>query len=269
MDVDDARYANAVIMPRVLNKSGLVSKSGDIIHLTYKLRYTVGDVTAATGAFTPQTITPTSVAVTVDQWRQVAIETVDRATAQSFWDPESDFPKDAGRAMAEDYDDKIADLYSNLTSNVVGDVTNPGIFDDIQMLEAMLKLADRNIPKDSLSFILPPVAFYRGICTKPAFRDADKTGLPKSVLTTNFRLPLLGIPAYESTLLNTSGNELAKAAFLIHKHTFAIGMQKNNEIKRAEGTAAGKLSYIMVLNSLYGVTTFREDHGALIYIRVS
>ena len=268
MDVDDARYDAAVIMPRIMNKSDLVKKSGDIINLTYKSKYTVGAV-GANGAFVPQVFTPTNVAVTINQHRQVAIEIEDRAAAQSFWDPDSDFPKDAGRAMAVDYDTAIAALHSDLVSNVVGDATTPTPFDDVQMRVAMLKLSDRTIPKDDLSFILPPIAFYLGIAAQPTFVDANKSGLPKNVLTTNFRFPLLGIPAYESTLVATTNGTVTRKGFLIHRSTFAIGMQKNNEIKRAERTASLVFSYVVAMQSLYGVRTFREDHGCVINIRNS
>lgn len=271
MEVDDARYANAVVMPRVLNKSSLVEKSGDIINLNYKQRYSSGDVTAATGAFTPSTITPQKVQVTVDQWKYVAVETVDKSEAQSFWDPKSDFPKDAGAVLAETYDNALLDLDTNLTTNVVNsDANSPTTFSETEMLAAMLKLADLNVPKDSLSWILPPVAFYKGIATKPDFVNANRTGLPKSILLTNYRFRLLDIPTYESTLCNSAGvGNVSRTGLLIHKSVFAIAMQKNNEIKRAEATASGKLSSIVIVNSLFGVKTFREDHGVRVHITAS
>ncbi len=265
-DVDEARYASSVVLARVMNKSSLVANHGDILHLQYEnVKYTVGNVDATGGQFVPQSMTPTSVPVTVDQWKQCAIETVNKAEAQSFWKPESVFPKRAGAAMAEEYDNQLLDLDVSITTNVINDQNNPTIFDDVSMLSAVLKLRDLNIPLDSLSFILPPTAFYKGIATKPEFRDADKTGLPSSVLTTGYRFKLLGIPAYETTLCNTYG--LSRSGLLLHKSTMAIAMQKNNEIKRAEATSALKFSYITAINSLFGVAIFRENHSAKIFIQ--
>lgn len=263
--LDQARYEHAVLMNRVANKSELVKKYGDIINLTYKLKNTVVDISPTDGTFAVQNYTPVSTPVTIDQWKGVPIEVVDKAAYQSFWDPKSDLPKDAGLALAETYDTQLANLYSGLTSNVIGSSSAPTPFDDVSLLGAMLKLRNRSIPLNDLSFILPPIGFYGGILTKPEFRDAEKTGLPKSVLTTNYRGPLLGVPSYESTLLATV--DQARAALLIHKSTFAIGMQKNNEYRVADGVAAGKMSHIAIVASLFGVKTWREDHGCLIYVR--
>lgn len=264
LEVMQARYAAAVIVPRVLNKSDLVKKSGDTIHIPIKKRKVVGTVTSG-GVFTPDAQTLTQVDVTVDTWKYVADETLDQTEAQSYWSPESDFPKDAGAAMGENDDSAIAALHGNLVSNIVGDSVSPAPFDDTLMLAAMLKLADRNIPRNALSFILPPIAFYLGLFKLDRFTDADKAGLPKNVLTTNFRFPLLGVPAYESTLLAKSGS--AYKGFLLHKDTLAIAKQINNKTKRAERTAGLVLSTVIVMQSLYGVKTVREDHGVVINIR--
>ena len=261
--VEEARYANGVVLNRVANKSAQV-KMGDSVRVTYGARYTTAGVTVATGAFSTQTVTPTGTTVTVDQWKAVPIEVPYIMKDQSFWNPEDTFARDAGAAMAEDNDNYLLDLDSNFTSNDVNAAATPTTFDDIAMLAAVLKLRDRNIPLNELSFILPPIAYYKGIFTKPEFRDADKTGLPKSVLTTGYREKFLGVPAYETTLVNTDG--ISRVGLLIHKTAMAIAFQRNAEIKQAEGIAAGKLSTIRVLHSLYGASAWRTDHASRIFI---
>lgn len=270
LSVMEARYAESVLMPRIMNKSDLVKKSGDTIHIPIKKRLVVGTVSAS-GGFTPDAQTLTQVDVAINTWKYVSNETLDQTEAQSYWSPESDFPKDAGKVLAEDYDSAIAALYSGFTSNIVGREDNPSVFDDDAILSSMLKLADRNIPRNSLSFILPPIAFYLGLFKIDRFTDADKSGLPKNVLTSNFRFPLLGVPAYESTLLSTvgAGSTQVVKGLLLHKEALAIAMQLNNKFKRADATAAAKLSTIVVMESLYGVKTVREDHGVVINIRNS
>lgn len=266
LTVLDARYAASVLMPRILNKSDKVARSGDIIHIPIKKRRVVGSV-AAGGGFTPDAQTLTQVDVTVDTWKYVSDETTDQAEAQSYYDPESDFPKGAGAALAEDYDGAIAGLYTGLTSNIIGNTDTGSVFDDSMMLAGMLRLSDRNIPKNGLSFALPPIAFYGGLFKLERFTNADITGFPKSVLTTNFRFPLLGIPAYESTLLKTV-TSITKG-LLFHKEAFAIGMSINNVVKRAERTAGLVLSNVIVMSGLYGVKTVREDHACLINIKTT
>lgn len=261
MDLEEARYAEATIMPLVSNKSAIVAKSGDIINVTVKAKYTVGDV-GSNGAFVPQVYTPTSVAVTVNKHKQVAIEVEDKASFQSFWTPDSDFPKDAGAALAVQYDSDLAALYTDITTNVVGDSVSPGSFDKVKFLAAMLKLADTNIPKKDLNFVLPPIAFYGGIYNEVQLTSAEQLGKGSNALTTNERFPILGVPTHESTVLTKSGS--VWKALLFHSSAFAIAMQKNNKYSRADRTAGLVFSYVVAVQSLYGVRTIRQDHACLI-----
>lgn len=266
MELEEARYAAAVIVPRIMNKSAEVRKSGDRVHVTVKDTYSTGDV-GANGAFTPATITPSTSTIIINQHKYVSIETEDRAVANSFWDPVSDFPSDAGKTMGETVDGAIAGLHTDLTTNVVGDPADPTAFDTTMMRAAMLKLADLNVPRNELSFILPPIAFYNGVFTETQLTGADTGGFPKNILTTNFRFPLLGVPAFESTLLKTVATAIK--GFLVHRSCLGIAMQKNSEFKRAERTSALVLSFVVVAQSLYGVKTIREDHGVVLNIRNS
>lgn len=264
--LEDARYATSVIMPRVLNKSDKVRKSGDTVVINVKQKLTVGTVGAG-GAFTPQTTTPQLVNIVVDTWKYCSSEVDGQADAQSFWDPNSDFPTDAADALSEVYDTSLGALHSNLTSNVVGGEATPEDFDDQAARASVLKLRDRNIPIDALSFILPPRAFYLGLFNNSNLTNANTMGVPKNVLTTNFRFQLLNVPCYESTLLTTVGSSIK--GLLLHRSCLGIAMQKDHDYKRAEGTAAGKFSYIVAMQSLYGVKTIREDHGVVINIKSS
>ena len=266
-EVLEARYNQSVIMPRVNNKSAIVAKSGDIIHMTVGIKLSSGTV-GSNGAFTPTAITPTSVPITIDTNKYVSLEIEDQAQQLSFYDPTNGtFPKYAGKVSAEDYDGSLAGLWSDLTSSVVGDNATGDAFDDTIARAAMLKLRNLNVPVDDLSFILPPVAIYNGIMAQPQFTDASKVGMPKSVLTTNYRFPLLGTPVYESTLLKTPAGGTSTKAFLLHKEAFAIAMAINNKYKRAERTASLVLSSVVVMNYLYGFATIRQNHACVINVK--
>lgn len=264
---EDARYANGVFLNRIENKSALVKASGDKINFTIKARYTVGNI-GANGAFVPQTTTPTSVQLTVDQNKQVSIEVEDISKAQSFWDPDSDFPTDAGKAFAEHYDTVIASQYSAFSSlTAVGNVESPAAFGKNQMKTALLRLADANIPKENLSFLLPPIAFYNGLLDEVQFTAADQSGQPKNVLTTGYQFTLLGVPFYLSTVIATAGStNQSRVGLLLHKSAMAIAFQRNNTIKRADRTAALVDSYVTLIKSLYGIKVIRADHGVQINI---
>lgn len=268
MDIEDARYANAVIMNRVNNKSAIVQKSGDIIHISIKQKYSVGNV-GANGAFVPQVWTLGSTPITVDQHKQVAIEIEEKAAAQSFWEPDSDFPKDAGKALAVQYDVDLANQYTNIATNIIGDPANPAQFDSSMARTAMLKLADTNIPTDDLSFIVPPIAYFKGLMAEMQLTAANYMGVSKNVLTTGYKFDLFGVPVFYSTALAKTNGGTTWRALLLHKQALAIAMQKNNEIRRAERTAGLVFSYVVAIYSLYGLATIREDHSVLMNIAAS
>lgn len=264
-DIEDARYANGVFLNRIANKSAIVAKSGDILHVTIKQRYTVGDV-GANGAFVPQVWTANSVPITVNQYKQVAIEVEELAKAQSFWSPDSEFPADAGKAFAEHYDTVIAGQFASFNVlSEVGATTSPTAFGKQHMLTSMLRLADANIPSDNLSYFLPPIAFLGGLLNEVQFTAADQAGQPKNVLTTGYRFTLLGTPFYQSSTIATSGGTIRKG-LLLHKTAMGIAFQKNNEIRKADRTPALVASYVTLVKSLYGIAVIRTDHGVVLNI---
>lgn len=264
--IEDARYANGVFLNRISNKSALVKESGDTINVTIKQKYTVGDM-GSNGVFVPQTWNANSVALTIDQNQQIAIEVEDIAKAQSFWDPDSSFPKDAGKAFAQSYDTVIAGQYADFTLTAVGDPNDPGEFDKALFQTAMLRLADANIPDTDLSFFLPPRAYYSGLLNETQLTAANEVGLPKNVLTTGFKVQILGVPFYLSTTIATVGS--ARKGLLLHKSALAIAFQRNNTIKRADRTAALYDSYVTMIKSLYGIKMIRADHGVVINVAAS
>lgn len=290
-EVLQARYGAAVIMPRILNRSSLVSESGQIIHIPVKPRFAGGDVGSA-GEFTAEQQTITDVQVNVNTWKYVAVEVPDKTSKQSVVTLETELPNQFGERLAEFYDADIADLFVTLTGF---DGTNPGVglgtpgigqtFDEGTALAAVLVMRRRNIKLEDLSWILPPEAYYLGWLTKERMNNANTAGLAKNNLITNMRQPILGIPGFESTLLNgtTSVDDASaslnpastpnisgtSAAALIHTEAAAIAMQINNKYERFRVTPAGRLANGIVAHELYGLRAVRANHGLVMYIRNS
>jgi len=268
-EIEDGRYAGAVIMNRVNNRSTFVEKSGDIVNISVDGTYSVAAV-GSNGAFTPSVFTVSTVALSINQHYYVANETEDRAKAASFYDPLSRFPREAGKAFAVKYDTDLATLQSGLTTlTAVGTDTTPIVFGVESAREAILRFANANIPVDDgqQSFIIPPVAYYGGLLTDGQLTKANEMGVPKNVNTTGYKFPLLGVPFYTSTVLADNAAVTGKIGVLIHKQAWAIAMQKNNDIKRAERTAGLVLSTVAVVQSLYGFVTVRANHGVRIFVR--
>lgn len=265
MDLLEARYANAVIMPQVLNKSDKVKTSGQRVSIQIKAKLSTGTV-AAGGGFTTSAPAPTQANVDVNTWKYVAIEIDDQAKAQSFWDPNSDFPKDAGKVLAVQYDTDLAALHTFFTGlTAVGDPASPEAFDDVAARIALLRMANANVPLDDLNFFLPPVAWYTGWLAKVELTAAYATGLSKSLQNTKEKPPILGVPAWITTVLATVGT--STKGLLLHQQAMAIAMQLEHEYRLVDRSPALVFSKVGCTESLYGVAGIRNDHGIVLNIR--
>lgn len=261
--IEDARYASAVIMNRVSNKSQEVAKFGDIIHVPIEQAFSVGTVSAA-GAFTPQNYTVGGADVTIDQWEQIAVQILDRAKSQAFWTPGSNFPSSAGKAFASRYDAQLASLHSSVASaNQLGNLENPAEFDDAAARESVLRLAATNIPLEDLSFILHPAAYYKGLAASAQLTAANTSGQSKNVLTTGYQFPLLGVPVYYSTNIVRTGTPAVYKNLLVHRSSMAIAWQRKSEIERTRATANLVLADLIVMQALYGFAIIRTDHAVV------
>ncbi len=262
--IEDARYAEGVIMNAVANKSEVAKKKGDIIHVTIDQKYTVGNV-GADGTFTPQNYIPATSDVTLNIHEQVAIRILDRAQSQAFWTPESKFPTNVGMAMANSYDQKLAANHASVAStNIVGSVTSPNEFDLTLAREAMLRLANINVPMEDLTWVLHPTAYFNGLLSELQLTAADQSGASQSVMRTGATFQLLGFPVKTSTNIVQTGTPLVCKNLLLHKASMAIAWQRDVEIDRARGVSAGILADILVAQSLYGQNVIRSDHFVVI-----
>ena len=267
-----ARYASAVIMPRVLNKSQLVADYGSIVHVPIKPRWT-GQTVASDGTFNTESQTLTEAQIAVDTWKVVVASILDRASKQSIVTLETEIPSQFGERLAEFYDTDLAALFTSLTGYAsgitsIGTANDPVQFTEPAALNSVLALRKNNIALEMMSWILPPEAFYLGWLTKERMTNANTTGEGKSVLTTNYRQKILNVPAYESTLLSNTGDQkISFAGALIHKEAIGIAMQINNRYEKVRQTGAGVLGTMCTCQNLYGVKAIRVDHGIPIYVR--
>lgn len=262
-----ARYANARIMARFLNKSEMISGKGYIAHITVEPSFAGGTV-ASDGGFTPESQTLTDVQVTVDTWQYVSLEIPDDTDATTLGDLKKTLPRNFGKRLQELSDTAIAALYTELTTNVgMGTVDSPMTnFDDDAARAAPLKLADLNVPQEDVSFILPPIAWWKGLFSYDKFTLANTTGFPKGVQTTGLKGNIYGFPGYETTLLSKPTGKPSVVGLFAHKEAFACAFAINNKRDTARGTANYKLVTIEVVQQLFGVKTVRENHAVPLFI---
>ena len=270
MDALEGRYAVGVIMQRILNKSALVNKSGYNVVIPIQPVYSAGTVTAGTGAFTPVNTAPTNANILMNVWQYHSVEITDQAQWQSFWDPtSSNFGSVSGKVMGVAVEDNLGALFGSLTGlGSIGVADNPDPFDDKAAAGALLLAENNYIPKESMSFILSPSAFYGGLFAKPELTAAYATGMPKSVLTSGYRVPLFGVPTYTSArLANAGAQNVSKVCALIHKEALAIAFQADNKYKVADRLPSLFFSTVAAAQSAYGSVVVRNDHGIRIYVK--
>ena len=251
-----ALFAKQVAKARILSVTEDIQSMGDIVHIKINPTPTVGDITAATGAFTAEAVTISNVDVTINKRKYVAHDVVDIADIQSDIDLVQNFSQAFVPKLGEQIDEDIFGLYSSATVNdPIGDATAGTVFGDDVIIPAGLTLDDLNIDIEDRSWFLPPVCIAQ-ILKLDKWVDADKTGLPKSARTTGWlNLDLYGVPAYRSTKIVTSGN--IRKVMLIHRDGLGVGIQRNIKMEKFART---QFSTPFAASVLYGVGVVRNNH---------
>lgn len=258
-----ALFAKMVAKNRILSVTEDIAQMGDILHLKINPKPTVGDITAATGAFTAEAVTITNVDLTVNKWKYVAHDVVDITDAQSDIDLIQNFSQAFVPALGEQIETDIFGLHSSATTNAaIGDALDGTPFGDDIIIPAQLVLDNLDIEMEDRSWFLPPVAVAQ-LQKNDKWVDADKTGLPKTVRTTGFlNLDLYGVPAYRSTKIATSGN--IRKAMLVHRNGLMVGIQRNI---KTEKFARTQFSTPFAASVLYGVAIARNNHNQVCNVK--
>ncbi len=258
-----ALFQKMVAKNRVLSVTQDIASMGDIVHVKINPVPTVGDITASTGAFTAEAVTIVNVDLTVDKWKFVAHDVVDKAEFQSDIDLVQNFSQAFVPALGEQIDTDILALESSATTNPhIGSPTTGVTFGDDLMIPAQLVLDDLKISADDRSWIIPPVAVGQ-LQKNDKWVDADKTGLPKSVKTTGFlNLDLYGVPAFRSTQVATSGK--VRKGMLFHREGLMVAIQRNIKMEKFART---QFSTPFASSVLYGVAIARNNHTQVVNIK--
>jgi len=260
-----ALFAKMVAKNRITNVTEDISEMGDILHVKINPKPTVGDITAATGAFTAEAVTISNVDLTINKWKYVAHDIVDIADIQSDIDLYNNFSQAFVPALGEQIESDIFALHSSMTANdPIGDATTGDAFGDGVIIPAGLVLDDLDISIEGRSWLLPPVAVAQ-LSKDDKWVDAHRTGLDKSVATTGFlNLDLYGTPGYRSTKVATSGS--IRKTILCHKEGMMVGIQRNIKIEKFART---QFSTPFAASVLYGVAVLRNNHNQVVNIKTT
>lgn len=261
-----ALFSKMVVKNRILNVTEDIASMGDILHVKINPVPTVGDITAATGAFTPEQVSLTDVTLTVNKWKYVAHDVVDIADIQSDISLIENFSEAFVPALGEQIENDILGLYSSLATvgNVIGASDSGSVFGDDVILPAELALDDLKVPVDDRSWILPPVA-VKQLRKDQKWVYANATGLPKGVQTTGIMFDIYGVPTYMTQLAPSSAlGSLPRVAMLLHKNGLMVGIQRNIKMEKFART---QFSTPFASSVLYGTAICRDNHVAPCYVK--
>jgi hypothetical protein len=264
-DIEEYRYSESVLLERVLSKSALVAKSGDIVNMTIEPVLSVGTVTEATGAFVMAAVTPTAKTITINQSKYVSIASTNRADAQAFWTPESVFPKSAARALAESYDNYLGSLFTQSTLSQIGSQSIPVPMNSNNVRAGLLRLANAKVPLTDLTLAVDPRALLIDVLDETAYSMAYAIGgsAKTPLITGDTSFPVVGCKTAMTTQLTIVGGAVVQCA-VFHKSALAIAMQRKHEFERFSLAPTGVAGKGVLMTSLYGASLFRTDHLCVI-----
>ena len=260
-DVIASTYDPAAVINRVQRKDAEVSKFGDIIHMPASPGVSVNDVTAATGAVTDQDITFNEAQLTVDKWKEVTIQLVEKAAKQSFVDAVAALRPEFTKGLMAQMSSDLLALYSDVTTNSFGD-SNSQINEDL-VLQAINSLLDRDLEEfvsdpNMVSLFLHTSQWSQAM-KNGNWTDASITAGPEGGGRQKTVKALYGVPVFYSTKVASASS--ARQNLLFVRHALALAVQKNIENRELVSTG---LARRYNANCLYGVKTRLEARAALI-----
>lgn len=257
-------YQEGVLINRIARHDRDIAAYGDTVNLPGMDTVSVNNVTQATGAVTDQDITLLNVALVINKWTEATIQVVNMATMQARFDVISNFKQDFSSALIKQIDTDIAALYTDVTTNVVGDATTQ--FNEDIATAAIGKLLDTQFAgalrdPNRVSFCLHS-SQWKSVKKVSPWNEAQITGEAMGG-TLKMTVPnVYGVPLYFSTVVaSDGGNPAARQNLLFLREAFCIAIQK--EIQFTELVSTG-LAKRYNSNVLYGVKTRSQARAVLI-----
>lgn len=259
-----ARYAESKVWKLCINGvegdpnvKGAITKMGDTVHFEIFPVLTVNNISTTDGSFTNQVITPTDVTIVINFWKGVNIDLVDIAGIQSVLDWEAEFADAFGKAISQQQDIDVLNLFQSQTYSTTLGGAIP--LSDNLVLLAQRSLDDLKIPKEERHWVLAPIA-EADLLVIDKFTLANATGLQKGLQVEGGRIVgLYGTDVTVTPLVNSTGSIRYNALF--HKEANGIVMQKNFTMEKFART---KFSQPYAGSALYGVGQLRSDHAAVV-----
>lgn len=247
-----AREKNLVAANLVLkNLTDEIRQKGDTIHVP-KVSNMDATAKSAETAVTFAVTTEGVVNVSIDKHYEVSFLIENRLSAQTAYNQAEMYRKKQIYGLSKQIDTDVLGLRTNLTQSVGTDGQPPT---DANVLRAIQYLDDADAPYEDRFFIMSP-AVKNSLLQIDRYVSSDFTGMDLPVKTGMFG-HRYGIPFYVTT--NLPANTTGKYNLLAHKEVYTCVMQK--DIILDSDKIIEHLSTAYVAEVLYGVASYRADHG--------
>jgi hypothetical protein len=261
-----ARYAESKVWKLCINGvegdpnvKWSITKMGDTVHFQIFPVLTVGNISTTDGSFTNQVVTPTDKTIVINLWKSVNVDLVDIAGIQSVLDWEAEFADAFGKAISQQQDIDVLNLFQSATWNFTNGPTQSVPMSDGLVLLAQRTLDDNKIPKEDRHWVIAPVA-EADLLALDKFSLANTTGFTKGLQVEGGRITgLYGTDVTVTPLVNNTAAVRYNALF--HKEAIGIVMQKNFTMEKFART---KFSQPYAGSALYGVAQLRADHAYIV-----
>jgi hypothetical protein len=272
-------FANAVAANFFTDLTQYASQGGDIFHIpdVFTNAFSVQSQSTQGAEVTTEAPATVDVTLTVDTHKYIAtlLGYKDQVQIANIYNINEIYARKAGGTLMHDFEDAIFALWSDISTNTIGDTAT--VINDSEIRQSLEKLATANVPIQESAFFFHPYSYYLQIIAIQKYYDASQAGWkPGTALTItgNFgvtsgldqahRGRLFGVDVFTSQrVVNTL---LAVRNLLAHKSAFAFAHQTpgGQRVRFQSANWLENLGILSVWDTIYGVKTTREDVAVLI-----
>ena len=276
--VNEAFYDKTVLADFITDLSSYATGGGDIFHVPDLFTGTFSAQTQSTQATEVTTAAPvtTDVYLTINTHIYVAylIGDEDLQLCAQKYDMNAKYAKESASVLATALEASIAGLWSDISTNTVGDTAT--VVSDAEIRQAINKLDSANYDLTECAFFFHPYVYWNQLFAIAKFYTSATLGnanQPGPVMTGNFgssatksnyKGMLYGIPVYTST--NIVSGLRTYRNLLLHKSAFGFATRTvgGNRIRVQSQNWLENIALLTVVDMIYGVKVLREPGAVLI-----
>lgn len=270
-------FAKSAISDFALDMSEFAQEGSDIFNIpdVYTNAFSVQTQSTQGAEVTTDAPAAATVQLTVNSHKYIAtlLGHKDQVQIDRSYNLNEIYTRKAGGTLMEDFEDALFALWSDISTNTVGDTAT--VLADAEIRQGIEKLASSDIPLEESAFFFHTYTYFNQILSVQKYYDASQFGKGNAVTSTgNFtgtngvsgalKGNLYGLPAYVSSRV-VSGLQTHRN-ILAHKTAFAFAHQTpgGDQVRMMAQEWLANLGILTVWETIYGVKTIRESAAVLL-----